>query len=154
MREKSKAEAEAARAEARVLKAEAKAQAEQAALEHKQAARAAAEASRLKQNEEEAKHAHLKLEERVQQIAAAMEALELVLVQAGGGRDGSSAGDTTTETAADGDIGTDRRLSVAEEEPAAVSSAWEELERSLTGSNAAEAAEHAVILAAQTKLVE
>ena len=151
MREQSKAEAEAARAEARVLKAEAKAQAEQAALEHKQAARAAAEASRLKQNEEEAKHAHLKLEERVQQIAAAMEALELVLMQAGGGRDGSSAGDTTTETAADG---TDRRLSVAEEEPVALSSAWEELERSLTGSNAAEAAEHAVILAAQTKLVE
>lgn len=152
MREKSKAEAAAARAEARMLKAEAKAQAEQAALEQRQAARAAAEAARLKQNDEEAKHAHLKLEERVRQIAAAMAALELVLVQEDEGRDGNIAADNTTET--DGDIGTDRPLSVVEEEPAAVSSAWQELERSLTGSNAAEAAEHAVILAAQKKLVE
>jgi hypothetical protein len=138
-REKSKAEAQAARAEALMLKAEAKAQAQRAALQQAQAARAAAEAARLKQNEEQAAQAQLDLEERVEHVRKAMGALELVLAQ-----------QEEYEGNRNSDDG-DRNLV---SEPPDCTSAWQELERSLTGSNSTEAAAHVAIREAQAKLVK
>jgi Leucine-rich repeat (LRR) protein len=130
-RDKAKAEAEAARAEANLRKAEARALQEKEALERKQAARAASEAARLKLNEEEARQAALSMEERIEQVNAAMDALQ-------NQQPAAAAAAAATEEEAD--------------QPE--DDAWKELERSLTGSSAAEAAQNEVIRAAQEKMAE